>query len=60
MGIIWAFIRVQNNTCVSFLKLIIYLLICFDERQKEISPLYIYHAIFGPTLELLLFEYAMI
>jgi len=32
-----------NLHCVSFLKLIIYLSIYFDERQKEISHLYIYH-----------------
>ena len=31
------------GTFVGFLKLIIYLSICFDERQKEISLLYIYH-----------------
>ena len=44
----------------SLIKLIIYLLISFGERQKGIIPLYIYHVIFEPTLELLLFKYAMI
>ena len=38
---------------VSFLKLNIYLSIYFDERQKEISHLYIYHAniYYGQKLE---------
>ena len=34
---------IKKGEIVSFLKLNIYLSICFDERQKEISHLYIYH-----------------
>ena len=45
---------------VSFDKLIMHISICFDERQKGISPLYNYHVIFGLSLKLLLFKYAMI
>ena len=33
---------IKKGQIVSFLKLIIYLSIYFDERQKEISHLYIY------------------
>ena len=36
---------IKKGEIVSFLKFIIYLSIYFDERQKEISQLYIYHAI---------------
>jgi len=36
---------IKKGEIVSFLKLIIYLSIYFDERQKGISQLYIYHVI---------------
>jgi len=34
---------IKKGEIVSFLKLNIYLSICFDERQKGITHLYIYH-----------------
>jgi len=51
---------IKKKEIVSFIKLIIYFLICFHERQKESRSLYIYYVIFGPILELLLFIYAII
>ena len=44
----------KKGEIVDLRKLIIYLLIYFDERQKEISSVYIYHVIFGLTIGLLL------
>ena len=38
----------KDKNKLVFYKLFIYLLICFDERQKRISFLYIYYAYLDP------------
>ena len=51
---LFSFLQIRRMKIVSFLKLTIYLSIYFDERQKEISHLYIYHAniYYGQKLEM--------